>query len=437
MTTLRTINNFDLAEEMAFDVMDGKEKEMNVLIHYNNGSRDINHTLNAKALIQLALLSNGTLESLTISVDEIAMSVSYGYEKMFNVALEAVCGVSYDMGMYDMVNEHIENVEMKLEELSDDSDIDEEEYREISDVYNVILSTLGTLLNKIWDNSVIDEIKGTNNVVVTDEDILADAIEEDSCELREMLDEVKAKYESALEELNIVKERNAKLQEKVNEIRKVQKEQYRKYRTALERKDNEIEELKSKIYKEEEEMATTEYKEVLKNELEDIAKSIAEEEVISEEEVSFFNKVVESISKRNTKAIATILNASYENVADVMLDSARNGLSKYMLKSKKQKDVTEEIHAFGKVNAWIEEKKASFDEFMETEHENKLVEFGKVLISLFVRALKLLVSASKIVGKTAIAITTLVAKVSVYTITETVKCGKGIFVIVKNEVTAK
>lgn len=169
--------------------------------------------------------------------------------------------------------------------------------------------------------------------------------------------------------------------------------------------------------------------------LDEMLEEAASELSMNEEEFEDVKTVTNSICKRATSKIGKVLGADYNTVADDFIESAREGLSKYVLTKKKQKDVVEEIQAFSRVNTFIQEKKEYILSLgLNEEGElNLLGKLGKFIKTIIVKALNILMATGKIVGKVAIVIATLIAKVSIYTVIETGKAGKAVFTIAMNE----
>lgn len=186
----------------------------------------------------------------------------------------------------------------------------------------------------------------------------------------------------------------------------------------------------------EDEDMRNEFEAILESTLEEVASELGADDVVAveEETVNAFNKLVGVIAKHYTKGVATVLGSKYEDVPEAVLDSARNSFNKVLGKGK-QKDMTSDIGAFGKVKGYIERNINSIKESKESEEkkETMLSKFGKFIKTLFVKAINVLIATGKIVGKVAIVITTLIGKVAVFTVDEVRKAGVSIFVIAKDE----
>lgn len=181
-------------------------------------------------------------------------------------------------------------------------------------------------------------------------------------------------------------------------------------------------------------MDENDFVEELEQAVEEAAKEAKEEEVEMEEETfTCFQKISEFIVRFNSNKIKPILDAKYEDVPDVLVDSAKEAFNKY-IKKNNQKDITKDINAFGKVNAWVNEKK----DVINAKADNNvvlrmLVKLGSLLKAIFVKALNMMIATGKIIGKSAIVLGTLIAKATVFAVVEVCKAGKSVLVISKDE----
>ena len=152
---------------------------------------------------------------------------------------------------------------------------------------------------------------------------------------------------------------------------------------------------------------------------------------MNEEELGYFQKTVESIVKFSTHSINGILNADYNEVPDMLVNTAREAIQKFVSKGKGV-DVTSNIAAFGKVRTFIDNMRNTIEVDLN-EDPTALQRFGAFIKAIIVKALKVLLATGKIVGKAAIVIGTLITKVVVFTVTETIEAGVAILTIAKNE----
>lgn len=160
----------------------------------------------------------------------------------------------------------------------------------------------------------------------------------------------------------------------------------------------------------------------------------AEEMEMEQSVFDSLKQTMEGVSNWGSSQVEQILEADYNDVCDRFMDIAGSIISKQMGKIRRPKDVMAKFEAYDRVCAYIEEKKAAIEEKSESSKvAEMLMNFGAFFKSAIAKALKMIVATGKVVGKSAIIVSSLLAKVIVYTVKETFVAGKSVLLMAKEE----